>query len=326
LPAIFCIYISFSLLPPSASAFETKITIAAGDQAGLFFRVGKTICQLVNDLKLPNPITCSVKSSAGTISDLLAFQDFKQDLAIIQTDWLIHAYKGSSIFRSKGANNNLRNVFSLHTEYFTILARNDSGILKIADLAGKRVNIGNSGSGQRTTMEVVMRTMHWEKSDFSKVSKLPAGEQISALCEDEIDAAILWSAHPSYLIKEVIDKCDSHLVEVSGPGIDKLLQFNYLYSPTAIIGATYKNTPEPITTFSTTTGIVSSSHVPIRVINKVVQAVFDNFDQFRDSHTALEDLFKKEIAKNSTPVPRHEGASRYFEEKKLGKRDALKLY
>src|SRR3546814_4323492 len=84
----------------------------------------------------------------------------------------------------------------------TVVARKDANIETFEDLKGKRVNIGNPGSGQRGTMEVLMDRMGWTKADFALASELQSAEQAAALCDDKIDAFVFTVGHPAGPIEE----------------------------------------------------------------------------------------------------------------------------
>ena len=99
--------------------------------------------------------------------------------------------------KENGAFEDLRAVFSLHPEPFTVVARADAGITNFDDLAGKRVNIGNPGSGQRGTMDVVMEAMGWTVDTFAQATELPPAEQSLALCDNNVDAIVYTVGHPS---------------------------------------------------------------------------------------------------------------------------------
>mgnify|MGYP002065359974 CR=1 FL=1 len=128
--------------------------------------------------------------------------------------------------REQGAFEDLRAVFSVHPEPFTVVARADAGISTFDDLKGKRVNVGNPGSGQRGTMEVVMAAKGWTMGDFALASELQAAEQSQALCDNKIDAMVYVVGHPNGSIKEATTSCDTVLVSVTGPAIDKLVADN----------------------------------------------------------------------------------------------------
>jgi TRAP transporter TAXI family solute receptor len=208
----------------------------------------------------------------------------------------------------------LRAVFSVHPEPFTVVARKDSGIKKIEDLKGKRVNIGNPGSGQRGTMEVVMKAFGWTKDDFKLASELKSAEQSKALCDNKVDAMVFTVGHPSGSIKEATTSCDSVMVEVAGPKVDALVQKNDYYRTATIPGGMYRGTDTDTKTFGVGATFVTSCKVPDEVIYNVVKAVFENFDQFKKLHPAFSVLKKEEMIKDGLSAPLHPGAIKYYKE------------
>jgi TRAP transporter TAXI family solute receptor len=208
----------------------------------------------------------------------------------------------------------LRAVFSVHPEPFTVVARTDSGIKNFADLKGKRVNIGNPGSGQRGTMEVVMGKMGWTKDDFKLASELKPAEQSQALCDNKVDAIIYTVGHPNGSIKEATTSCDAILVNVTGPEIDALVSENDYYRTAVIPGGMYRGSDEDTMTFGVGATFVSSTNVPENTIYVVVKAVFENFDDFKKLHPAFANLKKEEMVKDGLSAPLHDGAAKYYKE------------
>ena len=153
------------------------VTIGTGGVTGVYYPTGGAICRLVNKGKKEHGIRCSVESTGGSVYNLNAIAAGELDMGVAQSDWQYHAYNGTSKFKDAGANKDLRAVFSVHPEPFTVVARADSGIKNFDDLKGKRVNIGNPGSGQRGTMEVIMTKKGWTKDDFKLASELKSAEQ-----------------------------------------------------------------------------------------------------------------------------------------------------
>ncbi|NMT04083.1 TAXI family TRAP transporter solute-binding subunit, partial [Vibrio parahaemolyticus] len=153
-----------------------------------------------------------------------------------------HGYNGTSKFEEQGPYKKLRAMFSLHTEPFNIIARADSGIENVEDLKGKRVNIGNPGSGDRATMGVVMEAMGWTNDSFKLASELKGSERSQALCDNKIDAMIYTVGHPSGAIKEATTSCDSNIVTVAGPNVEKLVADNSFYRVANVPGGMYRGT------------------------------------------------------------------------------------
>jgi TRAP transporter TAXI family solute receptor len=290
------------------------ITIGTGGVTGVYYPTGGAICKLVNKQRKKHGIRCSVESTGGSVYNLNTIKAGELDMGVAQSDWQYHAYHGTSKFKKGGANPNLRAVFSVHAEPFTVVARKDSGIKTFKDLKGKRVNIGNPGSGQRGTMEVVMAAMGWKKSDFALASELKSAEQSRALCDNKIDAMIFSVGHPSGSIKEATTSCDSVLVEVSGKVIDSLVNQHDYYRSAVIPGGMYRGSDSDTVTFGVGATFVSSSDVPEKVVYQVVKAVFENFDTFRKLHPAFKHLKKAQMIKDGLSAPLHAGAKKYYKE------------
>ncbi|MCG8611228.1 MAG: TAXI family TRAP transporter solute-binding subunit [Pseudomonadales bacterium] len=290
------------------------ITIGTGGVTGVYYPAGGAICRLVNKSRKEHGIRCSVESTGGSIYNLNAIKEGELDMGVAQSDWQYHAYNGSSKFEEAGANKKLRAVFSLHPEPFTVVARKDSGVTKFEQLKGKRVNIGNPGSGQRGTIEVLMGEMGWDNSVFKLASELKASEQSKALCDNKIDAMVYTVGHPSGAIKEATTSCDSVIVEVSGKAAEKLVKDNPYYRTATIPGGMYRGNDNDVKTFGVGATFVSSSDVPEDVIYQVVKAVFENFDSFQRLHPAFEHLDKKAMTKDGLSAPLHPGAAKYYKE------------
>ena len=235
-------------------------------------------------------------------------------MGVAQSDWQYHAYHGTSKFEAQGPNKDLRAVFSVHPEPFTVVARADSGIKNFTDIKGKRVNIGNPGSGQRGNMEILIEKFGWTWDDFKLVSELKSSEQSKALCDNKIDAMVFVVGHPSGSIKEASTSCDSVMVNVDGPIIDKLVADNDYYRTATIPGGMYRGTDTDTKTFGVGATFVSSAKVPEDVIYQVVKAVFENFDSFQKLHPAFANLKKEEMIKDGLSAPLHKGALKYYKE------------
>ena len=299
---------------PVAEAQQKFITIGTGGVTGVYYPTGGAICRLVNKGRKKHGVRCSVESTGGSVYNLNTIRAGELDMGVAQSDWQYHAYHGTSKFKKAGPFKDLRAVFSVHPEPFTVVARKDSGIKDFMDLKGKRVNIGNPGSGQRGTMEVVMSALGWNKGSFSLASELKSAEQSKALCDNKIDAMVFTVGHPSGSIKEATTSCDSVLVSVKGAAIDKLVNGNDYYRTATIPGGMYTGSPSDVQTFGVGATFVSSTAASADIVYEVVKAVFENFDDFRKLHPAFANLKKAQMAKDGLSAPIHDGAARYYKE------------
>ncbi|MFQ5763825.1 MAG: TAXI family TRAP transporter solute-binding subunit [Rhodospirillales bacterium] len=258
-----------------------------------------------------------MESTGGSVFNLNAIRAGELDMGIAQSDWQFHAYNGTSRFAGEGPFKELRAVFSIHPEPFTVVARADSGIRTFQDLEGKRVNIGNPGSGQRGTMEVLMKAMGWTTDTFAKVLELKSADQSAALCAGAIDAMVFTVGHPSASIKEATTSCDSVIVSVTGPAIDRLVRENEYYGYATVPGGMYRGNPVDIATFGVIATIVTSTRASEDAVYAVVSSVFENFDAFKMLHPAFKRLEKREMTTDGLSAPLHDGARKYFRENGL---------
>jgi uncharacterized protein len=194
----------------------------------------------------------------------------------------------------------------------TVVARRELGIRTVAELRGKRINIGDPGSRQRANMDRVLAALGLTRSDFAEVRELSAAEQNRAFCANELDVIVYSVAHPNGLIEDVARTCRGGLVDVSGPPIDAMLSE---YPQVSIHGGTYSGNPADVRTFGVRAVVVTTTRMSDTVAYEITKAVFDNFDDFRRLHPAFETLSVADVVHATGRAPVHAGAARYYRER-----------
>lgn len=305
------------LLSWQVVAGAAEISIGTGSQAGVYYQAGRIICRLINKSTEQHGVTCKAHLSNGSVSNLNDVRSGELDLGVVQSDTQYYAAKGSKLFSDTSPDKELRALFSLHGEPFTLVARQDARINHLNDLVGKRVNIGNPGSGQHATMEVVMRAKGWNKGTFSLANELPAWQQSMALCHDRVQAMIYTVGHPNQSVAQATSLCGAKIVEVSGPEIDRLVSENSFYIHTSIPGGIYAANPDPVNSFGVNATVVASSKLDADLVYTVVKTVFDNLETVKSMHPAFAALTKEKMIVDGLSVPLHEGARRYYQEQGL---------
>ncbi|MFB9137143.1 TAXI family TRAP transporter solute-binding subunit [Vibrio olivae] len=303
-----------AVIGAGAANAQEFITIGTGSVTGVYYPTGGAICKLVNKGRKDHNIRCSVESTGGSIYNVNTIRAGELDFGIVQSDWQYHGYNGTSKFEEQGPYKKLRAVFSLHTEPFNVIARTDAGINNVKDLEGKRVNIGNPGSGDRATMGVVMDAMGWTNDSFKLASELKGSERSQALCDNKIDAFVYVVGHPNGSIKEATTSCDAKLVPVTGPEIDKIVSDNPYYAYSNVPAGMYRGTDQDVKSFGVAATLVTTSDVSEDAVYNVVKSVFENFDTFKRLHPAFANLSKEDMVKAGISIPLHPGAIKYYKE------------
>jgi len=298
-----------------AMAQQKFVTIGTGGVTGVYYAAGGAICRLMNKDRAKHGIRCSVESTGGSVYNVNTIKAGELDFGVSQSDVQYNAIKGLAQFKDGGAMSDLRAVFALHPEPLTIVARKEANVKKFEDFKGKRFNIGVPGSGQRATMEVLLPAIGMKTADFSLVSELKPDEHGAALCDNKIDGFAFVVGHPAANIQDVTTTCGAQLVNVTGPGVDKLIASFPYYAKATIPGGLYANNPNPTTTFGVVASIVSSAKVPDEVVYTLVKSVFENFEEFKKLHPAFAHLDPKTMIKDGLSAPLHNGAVKYYKEK-----------
>ena len=301
----------------AVNAQQNFITIGTGGITGVYYPTGGAICRLVNKGRKDHGVRCSVESTGGSVYNLNTIRAGELDMGVVQSDWQYHAYNGTGkeSFVKAGPFKDLRAVFSVHAEPVTIIARADAGIKTVQDLVGKRVNIGNPGSGTEATWNVMWKAMGHTNDDLKLAAQMKSAETPGALCDNKIDALFWLVGHPNGLSKEATTTCDAVMVEVSGPAIDKLVADNSFYRKATIPAGMYRGNPEDTPTFGVGATFVSSTATPENTVYNVVKAVFDNFDSFKKLHPAFNNLKESEMISDALSAPLHDGAAKYYKER-----------
>jgi TRAP transporter TAXI family solute receptor len=306
--------VALTSLPAPLAAQQKFVTVGTGGVTGVYYAVGGAVCRLMNKDRAKTGIRCSVESTGGSVFNVNAISTGEQEFGLAQSDVQFNATKGMTQFKDKPASD-LRAVFSVHPEPFTVLARKEAGITKFEDFKGKRFNIGNPGSGTQASMEQLLKQMGWSRADFSLAAELKADEQGTALCDNKIDGFFYGVGHPSAAIQDPTTACGAKLISVTGKAIDDLVKAHPYYAVATIPGGMYANNPNPTTTYGVLATMVTSAKVPDETVYALVKAVFENFDEFKKLHPAFANLDPKKMVKDGLSAPLHPGAAKYYKEK-----------
>jgi TRAP transporter TAXI family solute receptor len=302
-------------LSGAVQAEEQFVTIGTGGQTGVYYVAGQSICRFVNRGASKHGIKCNAPASGGGVANVNGLRSGEFNFGIMQSDHQFKALNGLAPFEAEGAMDDIRALFSLQSEVFTILARRDAKIASLDDLKGKRVNVGNPGSGQRDTLDEIMRVKGWDKSVFALSAELKPAEQASALGDNNIDAMTYFVGHPNGAIQEATTTTDAVLVPVTGAEIDKLLAEKNYYTKAEIPGGVYKGNDAPTPSIGGKAVLSTTAQADPEVVYQLVKSVFDNIERFKRLHPAFADLKEADMIKAGLTAPLHDGAVRYYKER-----------
>lgn len=293
-----------------------NFSLSAGSINGMYYSIGGTICRLVNKDSAKSHLKCSLEATPATIFNLNMLREGKTDFAISQGDWEYYAYYGQKYFEKFAAFKQLRMIFSMHQEIFTLVVKKNSPIEKLNDIVGKRVNLNGPGSGVNASFNAIMTLKKWQKNDFKLLTQLREAEQGQALCDGKVDIIGYFVGHPSAALQELSATCDIKIIPIGNDtDIKKMITQNSFYFATIIPGGIYAGIDQDINSYGVYANLLTRADVDDNLVYLLTKAVFENISSLRLSHKLLHDLNPKKMSINGYSAPLHNGAKKYYLEK-----------
>lgn len=320
--SVFAVLLVSMLFSSGAKAQGRQyITIGTGGPTGVYFVVGNAICRMVHKEAAEgraqgrrHGIRCAAPSSAGSTYNIGQVSEGELDFGVAQSDWQYHSYYDTSsrVIHYPG----LRSVFSIHPEPYQVIVHRDAQIQSFRELAGYRFNIGNPGSGQRGTTEILMAAYRMGIGDFAQTTELSSTEHSNALCDGRIDAFAFTVGVPNAGVAVATEGCGARIISLDTSVERALVANTPYYAAVTIPRGTYTTTDEDVYTFGVLATLVTSSEVLPSVVYEVVRAVFENIEDFRRLHPAFRNLDPYYMTQDGLSAPLHVGALRYYHENK----------
>ena len=290
------------------------ITIGTGGVTGTYYPIGGAICQMVNKNKKETNIRCSVESTGGSVYNVNTIKAGELDFGVSQSDTAYQSFKGEGKFKDAPVPE-LRSVMAIYPELLALVGSKKSGIQKITDVKGQKINMDSPGSGTALTADVVFEAFGIKRSDLALVNELKATEGPTMLQDNHIDGYFFAAGHPTANIKDASNSVDINIVPIEGAPLDQLIQKYPYYAKGKISGTFYKGVTTDVPTLGIKAILVTNSKTKDDVVYQVTKTILDNFDKLKELHPALKDpSVSKESLLEGLSITQHPGAIKAFKE------------
>jgi uncharacterized protein len=291
------------------------LVVGTAPVGGHYYPTGGALCRLINLHRAEDGLRCFVEATAGAEENLTRLKAGDLTFALVPSDWQYHAFQSGLGTGDDQPFTDLRAVLSLQALTFTLLAAPNSGVESLADLEGKRINLGPAGSAWRSTGDFLIAALGWSPDDFAEIEELDADEQAKALCDGRVDALLLPASHPSGPVAQATERCGARLLGINGEAVDRLLGEWSFYAPAVIPGGLYANNPDPVASFGLRATLVTTQSVPADTVYQVTKLIFEGLDELRGQHAVFAGLSVEDMTSAGLSAPLHEGALHYFQER-----------
>ncbi len=297
------------------SDLSRHLVVGTAPVAGHYYPTGGALCRLINAQRAEHGLHCLIEATAGAKENLTRLKAGDLAFALVPSDWQYHAYQSGLGTGDDEPFTDLRAVLSLQALSFTVLAAPASGVETLADLEGKRINLGPSDAPWRSTGDFLIAALGWSPDDFAEIGELDASEQADGLCDGRIDALLLPASHPSGPVAEATEACGARLLGIDGEAVDRLLGEWVFYAPAVIPGGLYANNPDPVTSFGLRATLVTSQSLPADTVYQVTKRIFEGLEDLNAQHAVFAGLRVEDMISAGMSAPLHEGALRYYQER-----------
>ena len=283
----------------------TRLRLVTGGEAGTYYAFGSVIAQHATNNAGIQVIGLAGKGSQGNIMDL---QDGVAELAFCQSDVMAYAYNGTNLFKNAGKVDCFSTLGALYKEQVQIVTTNPS-IKTVADLKGKVVSIGASGSGVYFNALDIFGVYGLTEKDFTATYQ-SFGDSADAIRDGKIDAAFIVAGAPTNAITDLSTTKKVYLVALDDEHVNALIAKSQFYSPDTIKKETYK-LDEDVVTVSVSAVILVRNDISADVVHRLCEDIYDNAPSLISSHAKYGEVSIK-FGASVKSVPYHPGAKDYF--------------
>ncbi|MDR1866684.1 MAG: TAXI family TRAP transporter solute-binding subunit [Treponema sp.] len=291
-----------------AGKTRTTLRMATGGNTGTYYAYGSAVGQILSE-KIGIPIAIQSTGASKANIQLIAAQEV--ELAIVQNDIMDYAYNGTELFIGEQTQS-FSTIAALYAEVCQIIANPASGISTIADLKGKRVSVGDAGSGTEFNAQQILRAYGIELTDIDK-QNLSFGASADALRDNKIDAFFCTAGAPTIAIVDLSMGRNIVLLEIDNDHAAQLIRDFPFYTHYPIPARTYRGVDRNVQTLAVKATLIANNQLSEDTVYNLTKNLFESKEQIQNAHVKGTEL-ATEYAVSGISVPFHPGAARYFRE------------
>ena len=295
------------------TASVTKLSMATGGTSGTYYGFCGVVAQVLNE-KLGDTLNISVQSTGASSANIDLVDTNGNQLAIVQNDVMYYANTGTDMYEGKDPITSFSAVMSCYPEHVQIIA--NKNITSIADLKGKKVSVGDAGSGVEFNARQILAAYDIDiENDITKNNQSFA-DSADSLKNGTIDAAFIVAGYPTTAVTELATTYDFNLLAVDEEHANKLMEEYGFYTYDKIPAGTYSCVTEDIPAMAVMATIIARNDVSEDVIYALIKGIFDNQEQIAAGNTKGNEL-DMEKAVSGISIPFHPGAVKFFTENNI---------
>lgn len=288
-----------------------QYTMATGGVTGTYYPIGSGIAQIANNASLG--FNMSVESTGASVMNCRLLSNNSVDFGLIQNDVAYAAVNGQRDFNTSGNLTMIKGVACLYPETIQIITLNSSGIKSVKDLKGKRVVMGDRGSGSWYDALDILKAYGLNESDVTP-SAVKLAQAAEMMKNGQVDAAFWTGGAPTAAITELATTSDIYIVPISGTERDALMASSPFYAKQTLPSGTYRGLNHDTETVTVMAMLVANKGVSDTDVYNLLKTMYDSSNPISNYPHAVAKKITKANALQGMSIPLHPGAKKYFDE------------
>lgn len=288
----------------------STLNMATGGTSGTYYGFSGVVANVLNE-KVGDTLNITVEASGASAANIDLIDTGADQLAIVQNDVMYYAYSGTDMYDGKDPLESYSAVMSCYPEYVQIIASKD--ITSIEDLKGKKVSVGDAGSGVEFNARQILAAYGIDIENDIEKNNQGFADSADSLKNGTIDAAFVVAGYPTTAVSELASTYDFNILPIDQEHADALMNDYGFYTYGVIPGGTYSCVAEDVPAVAVMATIIARNDVEEDVIYTLVKGIFDNQDAITEGHAKGAEL-SVETAVSGIDIPFHPGAVKYFTE------------
>lgn len=293
----------------SKSDAKKDFILATGGTSGTYYPFGGAIANIWNT-KVQN-MNVTAQATGASAENLRLINRGDAEFAIVQNDVMDYAYNGTDMFAGEKLTN-IMTIGTLYPEVVQIAAEKNSGINSISDMKGKRVSIGDAGSGVEFNAKQILEGYGITFDDIKK-NNLSFKESAEAIQNGTLDACFITAGVPNSALQELAFTTGLNLVPVTNENAKIISEKYEFYTVTTIPAGTYKGTDTDTKALAIKATLAVNASLDEEIVYQMTKALFENLDELGTAHAKGKEV-SAAAAITGVSVPFHPGAIKYYKE------------
>lgn len=295
---------------PAEGGALSQMTLATGSTGGTYFPLGGGMANVWT--KEIEGLRVSVHPSGASVENLRLLQSGEVELIMAVNGVAVSALNGEGPF--EGEDHDFRLVGNIYREVTQIVARADAGVETIADLAGKRVQIGPPGSGTEVAARNILLAHGIDPDSDIEVFQDTFGAAADQLRDGTVDAAFGILALPAASILDVATGTDIVLVDIVGDVLDEMLAADPSLTAVEVPAGTYPGQDDVAHWVTNWATLYAQPGLDDDQVYEMVRLMYEGMDPDTVGHAVAAELQLASAIDGHGGIPLHPGAARYYEE------------